>query len=601
MKKTLKKFFNKKKTEKSGRIKWSLYGRVWREIGLPYWQWLLAGVVFTIIAAGAEGYSITLVKKVMDVGFISQNMDTLFLIGFQIILAFLLKGGFNYAKSLVMAKTGLKTSAELRERIYRNTIRTNIDAVSGNGIGRFLNYFGVQAGAVLDLVTSQIIGIVQNISSLLIMIALMVWYAPQLVAILLILIPLLFVPLIVITRYKNKKIRRSFEIANSSSQHINQSLQGIKTIQAFGMEKYEQEKFHGILEQSMENAYKNIRVGSLRAPLMELGIAIGLGLSLIVGGHFITSGSLSVGDFVAFLLALFAAYKPAKSTAGINEGLQHGLIAAEVLFNFLDSKPTITDSAGAVELGGDKMKVEFKNVSFAYNAGDGDVLHNINLAVDSGKICAFVGPSGGGKTTMFNLLERFYDLKDGKILINGKDIKKYTLASLRKHIADVSQDVFLFNGTIEENIRYGAPGATPEQIIAAAKVANAHDFITAMPNKYKTSVGERGSMLSGGQKQRIAIARAVLKNAPILLLDEATSALDTESEKLIQSALKKLMAGRTVFVIAHRLSTVLDSDMICVVKNGAIIERGTDGELVAMGGEYKKLRDIQFKKKTGEA
>jgi ABC-type multidrug transport system fused ATPase/permease subunit len=240
-------------------------------------------------------------------------------------------------------------------------------------------------------------------------------------------------------------------------------------------------------------------------------------------------------------------------------------------------------------------------VSFAYNAGDGDVLHNINLAVDSGKICAFVGPSGGGKTTMFNLMERFYDLKDGKILINGKDIKKYTLASLRKHIADVSQDVFLFNGTIEENIRYGAPGATPEQIIEAAKVANAHDFITAMPSKYKTSVGERGGMLSGGQKQRIAIARAVLKNAPILLLDEATSALDTESEKLIQSALKKLMAGRTVFVIAHRLSTVLDSDMICVVKNGAIIERGTDGELVAMGGEYKKLRDIQFKKKTGEA
>jgi len=219
----------------------------------------------------------------------------------------------------------------------------------------------------------------------------------------------------------------------------------------------------------------------------------------------------------------------------------------------------------------------------------------VDLVVPSGKICAFVGPSGGGKTTLFNLLERFYDPSQGRVLINGKDIKTLTLASLRRHIADVSQDVFLFNDSIEDNIRYGAPDATDEQVIAASKIANAHDFITELPQKYKTIVGERGSMLSGGQKQRIAIARAVLKNAPILLLDEATSALDTESEKLIQSALRKLMKGRTVFVIAHRLSTILDADMICVVKDGKIIERGTDEELMAMNGEYKKLRDIQFK------
>jgi ABC-type multidrug transport system fused ATPase/permease subunit len=212
-------------------------------------------------------------------------------------------------------------------------------------------------------------------------------------------------------------------------------------------------------------------------------------------------------------------------------------------------------------------------------------------------MCAFVGESGGGKTTMFNLIQRFYDPQSGKITINRTDIKKYTLHSLRKSISEVSQDVFLFNDSIEENIKYGRPDATHEEVVAAARAANAHDFIMEFPDGYNSSVGEGGGLLSGGQKQRIAIARAILKDAPILLMDEATSALDTQSEKLIQSALSKLMVGRTTFVIAHRLSTILDADMICVIKDGKIIEQGTDSELCALNGEYKKLRDIQFKTK----
>ena len=233
-------------------------------------------------------------------------------------------------------------------------------------------------------------------------------------------------------------------------------------------------------------------------------------------------------------------------------------------------------------------------MSFAYNPSE-PVLKNINLSVPAGKVCALVGPSGGGKTTMFNLLERFYEPQVGKITINKKDIKKYTLKSLRNSIADVSQSVFLFNGSIEDNIKYGRPDATHEQVVAAARAANADGFISEFPDGYNSPVGEGGGLLSGGQKQRIAIARAILKDAPILLLDEATSALDTQSEKLIQAALKDLMQGRTTFVIAHRLSTILDADIICVIKDGEIVEMGTDEELCALDGEYKKLRDIQFK------
>lgn len=580
--------------ESNGRIKWSLYVRIWNEIGRPQWKWLLCGIIATIGTAAAEGYAITLVQRVVDDAFIQRSMQNIYVIGLQVIGAYGMKGICGYAKALIMSKAGLLASARLQQRIYNHVVKMNISKFYGDGIGKTLNYFGVQAGAVLNLITGTIVSTVQQIATLAITLGLMVYYAPQMCAVLIFLVPAIIAPTILIMRKRRKLSRKSFAIANDVSQHLNQTLHGIKTIQAFANEDVETKKFSRVLNQSMTNAYKGTQAQALQSPLLELMISIGLCLSLIIGGHFIVNGTISTGDFTAFLLALTAAYKPAKSMTKTGDTVQHGLLAAEILFNFLDSKPDIQDAPDAVELHGKKMSVDFKNVSFEYNPGD-PVLRDINLHVPAGQVCALVGPSGGGKTTMFNLLERFYEPQTGKVEINNKDIKKYTLKSLRNNIAEVSQDVFLFNGTIEDNIKYGVPDATREQVIAAATAANAHDFIMGFPKQYESCVGEGGALLSGGQKQRIAIARAILKNAPILLLDEATSALDTQSEKLIQSALKDLMRGRTTFVIAHRLSTILDADIICVVKGGRIIEQGTDAELVALGGEYKKLRDIQFR------
>ncbi len=592
VKKAIKKFI--KGDESNGRIKWSLYGRVWREIGLPQWRWLLFGILATIGAAGAEAYTITLVQQVVDKAFIEKSMTHIYMFGLQIIAAFGAKGVFSYAKSLIMAKAGLNASADLQRRIYNHMVKMNISRFYGDGIGKHLNYFSVQAGAVLNLVTGTLISTVQQIATLAMTLGLMVYYAPQMCAVLLFLVPAILVPMVLIMRKRRKLSRESFGIANDVSQHLNQTLRGIKTIQAFATEDVETQKFARVLDSSMCNSYKGTQAFALQSPLLELMISIGLCLALIIGGHFIVTGAITTGDFTAFLLALTAAYKPARSITSTSNTVQHGLLAAEVLFDFLDSKPDIQNLPNAVDLQPGKMSVGFNHVYFEYNPGE-PVLHDINLRVPAGQVCALVGPSGGGKTTMFNLIERFYDPQRGRVEINRHDIRDFTLQSLRHNIAEVSQDVFLFNGTIEENIRYGAPGATAEQVQAAARAANAHDFIMKFPKKYKSKVGEGGALLSGGQKQRIAIARAILKDAPILLLDEATSALDTQSEKLIQAALKDLMQGRTTFVIAHRLSTILDADIICVIKDGRIVEQGTDAELVAMNGEYKKLRDIQFK------
>lgn len=577
------------------KISWSLYNRVWREIGLPYWKLLLAGIIFTLIAAAAEAYTITLVKKVIDKGFIEKNMTSLYFIGVQIVIAYLIKGLFGYGKTLAMARAGLLGATHLRRRIYRHMVHQHIGFFHTSKTGPLMNNFTGLANAVLGLVTNSVMNIVQSIATLCMMLGLMIWYAPQMTAVLVFLIPAILIPLTIIMRKLREVSRNSFGADAGSISHITQTILGIKTIQAFSAEKNEIKNMDDIEDYRVKVGFRSVKLSGIQTPFLEVIISLGLCAALIIGGHFIVTGTISTGDFTAFMLAMSAAYKPAKSLTSISGGIQNGIIAAEGLFEFIDKKSGIIDTPQAATLTHQQMAVTLDHVSFAYHETDGNVLHDLCLEVKPGKICAFVGLSGGGKSTIFNLLLRFYDPQRGAVKINGTDIRHFTLSSLRHNIASVSQDVFLFNGTIADNIRYGCPDATQQQIEDAAKAAHAHDFIMSFPSQYNNKVGEFGALLSGGQKQRIAIARAILKDSPILLLDEATSALDSQSEKLIQVALNELMQGRTTFVIAHRLATVLDADIICVIKDGRIVEQGSDAELMALQGEYKKLKDIQFR------
>lgn len=589
----IKKFFANNNPE--AQIKWSLYARVWRELGRPYLKLLLLGVLCTIISAAAEAYSITLVKKVIDQGFIEKNMDTLYFIGLQVVVVYLVKGFFTYAKSITMAKAGLFGSQNLRQRIYQHMLSMDIGYFHGQATGTLMYAFTGLASAVMGLVTDRIVSIIQNIATVSMMFALMLWYAPKMTGIILILVPSIIIPLVVIMRKRRVLTRKAFKVDADSISHIAQSIAGIKTIQAFGAEGEESGNMHAIENKRVKMALKRTRLSALQTPILEVMISFGLCAALLLGGHFITSGGMSTGDFAAFILALTAAYKPAKNLSNVGSGIENGLIAAEKLFASLDSKPKVLTAPHATPLQKAPITVQLDDVSFAYTPQNGNVLHNVSLTVGPGTTCAFVGPSGGGKSTLFNLISRYYDASQGAITFNGRNTKDITLESLRENIAIVSQDVFLFDYSIADNIRYGTPDAPIEDVIAAAKAANAHEFIDKLPQKYDTLIGERGDILSGGQKQRVAIARAILRDAPVLLLDEATSALDSYSEKLIQEALKILMKGRTTFVIAHRLATILDADTICVIKNGQIIEQGTDAELTALGGDYKKLKDIQFK------
>ncbi|MGH6981051.1 MAG: ABC transporter ATP-binding protein, partial [Stellaceae bacterium] len=405
--------------------------------------------------------------------------------------------------------------------------------------------------------------------------------------------PVLIRPMARLSRRMRRVSRNTQTEVGTLTTLLDQVFQGIRHVKSYGMEAYEQRRADVIVERLFKLVKKVQRVRSVPSPLMEAMGGLAVACVILYGGHQVVVGARTPGTFFSFITALLLAYQPLKVLAALNVGLQEGLAAAQRIFAVLDMEPDIRDRPDARALAVTGGEIRFTGVGFDYPNGT-QALHGVDLTIPAGKTVALVGASGAGKSTVLNLIPRFFDVAEGGILIDGADIRDATLASLRGAVTLVTQEVILFDDTVRANIAYGKLGATEEEIVAAAKMAAADEFIRALPQGYDTEVGEHGVRLSGGQRQRVAIARAMLKNAPILLLDEATSALDTENERQVQAALGELMRGRTTLVIAHRLSTVMDADLIYVMDHGRVVEHGTHGELLRLGGAYARLYLLQF-------
>jgi subfamily B ATP-binding cassette protein MsbA len=503
-------------------------------------------------------------------------------------LVSIIQGILFFAGKYLVEWVGNRVVADLRQTLFEHIHSLPMQFFTKSRVGELISRITSDTGMLSELVSNVIGDIIREPFTLIGCIAAMIYLDWRLSVIALVLFPVCIIPVALFGR----RIRRASKVGQESLADmlsvVQESVGGALVVKAFQMEEEETRRFGIFNTKVFKMLMRQSRARSMNDPIVVLLSSIGL--SLVVVYAFINNLSLAL--LIAFAGAMAQMYKPAKKLSQIHMRIQRATPGAERIFEILDITNTITDAPGAVPFAGPVQEVEFDEVAFAYD--EKNILDGISLTVRAGHCIAFVGSSGAGKTTLVNLIPRFFDVTAGRLLINGADVRDYTLHSLREQIGIVTQQTMLFNRSVAENIAYGAAETTPEQIEDAARRANAHDFIAEMEEGYDTVIGERGSLLSGGMAQRVAIARALLKNPPILILDEATSALDTESERLVQGALDELMKDRTVFVIAHRLSTIAHADEIVVLDQGRIVEQGTHDELLARGGKYKYLYDIQF-------
>ncbi|MBQ5588466.1 MAG: ABC transporter ATP-binding protein [Selenomonadales bacterium] len=565
----------------------------------PYTGRLIMAMVCAMLAAGANLYVPWLIKGVIDQVLADKDMMMLNLIAISIVVAFFLRGVFLYGQHYLMSYIAQKVIIDVRDAIYRKLQKLPISYFEKRQTGTVMSYVtndvaAMQAGLadhVIDMITEGVI----LIGSF----AMMCWLHWKLTLLTLIIVPLVGYTMNIFGRkLKQTSFTMQERVADITSL-LQEALSAIRVIRSFVREEYEIQRFANQNQANFIAQMKNAKLMSMLAPVVEFLAAISVTLILWYGGMEVIDGHLTAGALIAFLVYAVNLSNPIKRLSRVYGNIQKAIAAAERVFAVLDTEEEITDAPDAKKMPIVKGNVKLTDVKFSYVEGE-LAIKGISMEAQPGQMIAIVGASGSGKSTIANLIPRFYDIQSGSIEIDGYDIRSVTQRSLREQIGIVPQETVLFNGSVYDNIRYGNLDATKEEIIAAAKAANAHEFITQMTDGYETQIGERGALLSGGQRQRIAIARAILKDPQILILDEATSALDTESEKIVQEALDKLLVGRTSFVIAHRLSTIVRADVIIVMERGVIVERGTHEELLEKGGIYSKLHQMQQRDKQEE-
>src|SRR5262252_6566324 len=571
----------------------ALVWRLARDFMRPHGKRVVLAFFLMGLAAGSTAGRAWLMQPVLDRIFVAHEGSLLLLIAGAALALALAKGLADYGATVLMTRIGQRVIADVQIALFARLMRADLAYFHANPTGTLISRFTSDAVLLRNAAASVIAGIGKDAVTVAFLIGVMFYQDWLLALVSFFVFPLAIRPIVAIGRRIRRVATNAQAEIGQFTTLLSQTFQGVRHVKAYGMEEYEERRAARLIERLFALIDRGTRTRSRVSPMMEALGGTAIAIVILYGGHQVISGARTPGALFSFITALLLAYQPLKSLANLNASLQEGLAAAQRIFEVLDLEPMIRDMPGARPLHIAGGEIRFDDVCFGYVPGI-LAIDRTSLTIPAGHTVALVGPSGAGKSTMLNLIPRFFDVAAGSISIDRQDVRSVTLASLRGAIALVAQEVSLFDDTVRANIAYGRFGASAAEIEEAARAAAADAFIRELPSGYDTLVGEHGVRLSGGQRQRIAIARAMLKNAPILLLDEATAALDNEAERQVQTALNTLIRGRTTLVIAHRLSTIQRADLICVMNRGQIVETGRHGELLAQGGLYARLHAMQF-------
>ncbi|WP_374114569.1 ABC transporter ATP-binding protein [Ancylobacter mangrovi] len=567
--------------------------RLFLNDGRRHWKGYAISFVFMGIMAGSTSGLAYLMGDVINRIFVEQSTAAIWILSAAVLALSVIKGFSSYGQAVTLARVGNRIVADNQKRVLDRLLTQDVRYFSANHTAEIMIRFNAGAQGARNVLNLIITSLGRDLLSVVGLTAVMIVQDPFMALIGLIVMPIAVGGVRSLIRKVQKIFAREFHSAVQIMTESIEAFQGIRTIKSFTMEEELRGRIYGRIDSLEKASNRMIRAQSQSGPLMEALGGVAIGLVVMYAGWGVLHAGRTPGEFFSVITALLLSYEPAKRLARLNIDMTSHLLGARMLFEILDMKPVEQDPPGVPQLQLKGGQIEFDDVFFGYRQ-DEPVLRGLTFVAEAGKTTALVGPSGGGKSTVMNLIERFYEVESGTIAIDGQKTNQVSLRSLREAIGFVSQDVFLFSGTIRENIAFGRPGASEEDIVAAAKAAHAHDFIMSFAGGYNSRVGEHGAQLSGGQRQRIAIARAFLKDAPILLLDEATAALDSESEAEVQRALRSLQMDRTTLVIAHRLQTVVNADRIFVIDGGRVVESGRHDELVARRGRYYTFHQLQF-------